>query len=95
MDRLIGRHPQGMPTLPLHGSLLLAGGGTLARPSIHPRGGDRGDRGREDLGRAHGRGPEQRALGDQEGFNSLAEIPDEVKAIDDLALQAQTPENLR
>jgi len=84
VDRLIDRDPRRMTTLLLCLLLLLAGVGTLTLPAIHRRDRHRGYRGGEGLDHAHGRRQQHRAFGDQAGFNSLAEVADEMAAVHDL-----------
>jgi hypothetical protein len=71
-----------MTTLLHRLALLLAGLSTQALPAIHRRDRERGGRGGEDLGRAHGRCLQHGTLGDQEGFDGFTEVVHEMEAVD-------------
>jgi hypothetical protein len=84
VDRLLDRDLRGMTTLLRRLLQLLAGVGTLTLPAIHRRDRHRGCRGGEGLDHAHGHCLQHGSLGDQEGFNGLAEVADEMEAVHDL-----------
>ena len=90
---LIDRDPAGVPGRPLGLLRLLRVWGSGAVPRYIGRDGHRARGRRERLRRAHGGRLERRAVVEQEGFQGLAEVVDEMKAVDDLHRLGCPPAN--